>query len=48
MTDKSKIEIQVTDRERAAKPTMKRTKHINLNTMRKGFSVKPLALGVAA
>ena len=48
MTDKSKIEIQVTDRERAAKPTMKRTKHINLNTMRKGFSVKPLALGVAS
>tara|TARA_B100000700_G_scaffold70746_1_gene78628 strand:- start:90 stop:758 length:669 start_codon:yes stop_codon:yes gene_type:complete len=48
MIDKSKIEIQVTDRERAEKPTMKRTKHINLNTMRKGFSVKPLALGVAS
>ena len=48
MTDKSNIERQVVDNKQSERPAMKRTKHINLNSMRKGFNVKPLALGVAS
>ena len=48
MTDKSNLERQVVDSRQSDRPVMKRTKHINLNNMRKGFNVKPLALGVAS
>jgi uncharacterized protein YgiB involved in biofilm formation len=48
MTDKSNLERQVVDSRQSERPVMKRTKHINLNNMRKGFNVKPLALGVAS
>lgn len=48
MTDKSNIERQIVDNQQSERPVMKRTKHINLNSMRKGFNVKPLALGVAS
>lgn len=48
MTDKSNLERQIVDNQQSERPVMKRTKHINLNSMRKGFNVKPLALGVAS
>ncbi|WP_334059626.1 DUF1190 family protein [Alteromonas sp. S005] len=48
MTDKSNLEREVVDNQQSERPVMKRTKHINLNSMRKGFNVKPLALGVAS
>lgn len=48
MTDKNNLEREVVDNQQSERPVMKRTKHINLNSMRKGFNVKPLALGVAS
>ncbi len=48
MTDKRNTQLDVVDSVQGEKPTLKRTKHIDLGRMRKGFSVKPLALGVAS
>lgn len=48
MTDKQNTPINLHESMQGEKPTLKRTKHIDLSRMRKGFSVKPLALGVAS
>ncbi len=48
MTDKRNTQLDVVDSVQGEKPALKRTKHIDLGRMRKGFSVKPLALGVAS
>ena len=48
MTDKRNTQLDVVDSVQGEKPALKRTKHIDLSRMRKGFSVKPLALGVAS
>ena len=48
MTDKRNTQLDVHENIQDEKPALKRTKHIDLSSMRKGFSVKPLALGVAS